>query len=215
MRILQTQQSPFLARSSFSIPQQQAFTNQALQSGVMNTGYIPQQQAFAGQGLQSGMINTGYAPISQAWSYRLQPVSNAAASNAMSTGISQQQMGGQQYTQTTATPMTSTAMMQQQSTGIVDPSIDISETKNDLIVACNIPNANLNNMNLTATENSLSISAQAFVGNQVSSVHRTIPLSTTVRAEAVDANYSNGILQVRMPKKEAGTRKQLQVNVTE
>lgn len=208
-------QNPFLAQSTFGVPQQQAFAGQNLQSS---------QNLQSGQNFRPMGAVSNYAPTTNAWSYRLQPVSNAGNFNNMNTGTIQQQPGaiqqqGGQFVQNAQAGYTtaSNAMMPQQlSTGIISPNVDISETKNDIIVACNLPNVNVNNLNLTATENSLSISAQAFAGNQSSGIHRTVPLSTTIRAEAIDANYSNGILEVRMPKKEGtSNRQQLQVNVGE
>jgi hypothetical protein len=86
---------------------------------TQNSFSIPQQQAFSGQRLQSGIVGAGYTPISQAWSYRLQPMST---SNAMSTGTSQQQLGGQQFggqqhiQNAQSFPVSSGANMQQQST---------------------------------------------------------------------------------------------------
>lgn len=172
------------------------------------------QQGFVGQNLQSGaMMGSNFQPFSNAWNYRFQPTSTAMNQTTGQTGQYIQPTG--QLNQFNTAPVSSNAFMQQTSTSIVQPSIDISETQNELVVACNIQNANVNDLNLTATEDSLSISAQAFSGNQASSLHRTIPLPTTIRAEAIDANYSNGMLQIRMPKKNTSERRQLQVNINE
>ncbi|MCK8828326.1 Hsp20/alpha crystallin family protein [Natroniella acetigena] len=170
------------------------------------SSFLGQGQAFVGQNLQSGMIGYGQTPISNAWNYRLQPVATAM-NNA------QQQTGGQ-FQQNNNFAL-SGSYMQGGQQAIFQPSIDISETQSDLVVACSMQNTNPNNIDLTATEDSVSISAQSFIGNQTSSLHRTIPLPTTIRAEAIDASYSNGVLRIRMPKRGTSTRKQLQVNVNE
>ena len=211
MIVIYTQNSS--NHGSFGIAQQQGQQRQG------------QSQGFASRNFQSGMIGLNYAPISNAWSYRLQPVSTAQASN-MGTA---QQSGGQ-YAQNAQQQAISTQQQlqpqfqqqqlqqpqfQQQTTGMISPSISISETQDDLIIACNMPNVDLDNLSLTATENSLSIAAQAFIGQQSSSLHRTVPLPTMIRAEAVDASYNNGILQIRMPKQETSARRQLQVNINE
>ncbi|MCK8823768.1 Hsp20/alpha crystallin family protein [Fuchsiella alkaliacetigena] len=186
-----------------------------------------QQQGFASPSFQTGMTGFNYSPASNAWSYRLQPISTAQATNM---GTAQQSRG--QFTQTAyqqSIPMQQQQLQQpqfqqqqlqqpqfqQQTTGMISPSISISETQDDLIIACNMPNVDLDNLSLTATENSLSIAAQAFIGQQSSSLHRTVPLPTMIRAEAVDASYNNGILQIRMPKQETSARRQLQVNINE
>ncbi|MCK8816693.1 Hsp20/alpha crystallin family protein [Natroniella sulfidigena] len=167
--------------------------------------FLGQGQAFVGQNLQSGMMGYNQGFTSNAWNYRLQPVATA-----MNTA---QQTGGQFQQNNNLSGSGSYMQGGQQS--IFQPSIDISETQNDLVVACSMQNANPNNIDLTATEDSVSISAQSFIGNQTSSLHRTIPLPTTIRAEAIDASYSNGVLRIRMPKRETSARKQLQVNVNE
>ena len=171
-------------------------------------GQQGQQQGFVGQNLQSGVVNSNFSSAGGAFNYRFQPVANA-----ISQGAARQQTG--QFFQTSQPINTANAMMYQTSSSIIHPTIDISETQSDLIVACNIQNTNLNDLNLTATEDSLSISAQSFSGNRVNNLHRTIPLPTTIRAEAIEANCSNGMVEIRMPKKGISSRKQLQVNINE
>ncbi len=178
------------------------------QNPTLVQGYgVGRQQGFVGQNLQSGVVNSNFNPSGTAFNYRFQPVATA-----MNQGTAQQQSG--QFLQASQ-PITTSAMTYQASSSIIHPTIDISETQSDLVVACNIQDASLNDLNLTATEDSLSISAQSFSGNRVNNLHRTIPLPTTIRAEAIEANYSNGMVEVRMPKKGVSSRKQLQVNINE
>ncbi len=185
-----------------------------------------QQQAFAGQNLQSGVVNPNFNRnpnyrAANAWNYRFQPSAiqpSTTAMNQQGGNVNQafsqhQSLTGGQFAQANMQQMGAGAA--QSTNTILQPSIDISETKDDLVIACNMQNIDANNLNLTATEDSLSISAQSFIGNQPTSLHKTIPLPTSIRAEAVSADYSNGILNVRMPKKDASARKQLQVNVND
>jgi HSP20 family molecular chaperone IbpA len=174
---------------------------------------MPRQQAFAGQNFQTAGTAQNFTPMSNAWSYRFQPTAtaqNRQQASAMNQGFVQPSaQTGTQFSQRPAAPTV------QATNTVLQPSIDISETKDDLVIACNMQNVDTNNLNLTATEDSLSISAQSYVGSQPTSLHKTIPLPTSIRSEAVSADYSNGILNIRMPKKDASARQQLQVNVSD
>lgn len=96
--------------------------------------------------------------------------------------------------------------------GLVQPRVELAETNSDIVVTAELPNINPNDLHLTVTDDSLSISCTAFAGGVASSVHRTIALPTAVRAEQVTANYSNGILECRLPKSDLMTRRRIRVN---
>jgi len=100
------------------------------------------------------------------------------------------------------------------SVGMIQPRIDIAETNSDVVVTADLPNINPANLQLTVTDDSLSISALALSGNMSTSVHRTVALPCPVRAEHVDATYSNGILEARLPKSDIMARRRVKVNVT-
>lgn len=82
----------------------------------------------------------------------------------------------------------------------------------DIVVTAELPNINVNDLNLTVTDDSLSISCTAFAGGIPTSLHRTIALPTSVKAEHVDATYSNGILEARLPKADISARRRIRVN---
>jgi len=69
----------------------------------------------------------------------------------------------------------------------VQPTIDISETSSDIVVSAFVSNSAVNDLNLNVTEDSLTISGTLLSGNNQFVLNRTVPLSTSVRAEAVDA----------------------------
>jgi len=90
---------------------------------------------------------------------------------------------------------------------MVQPSIDISETSSDVVVSAYAPNVDPNNISLSVTDNSVTISAYSWTGNQNLVLNRTVALPTNIRADAVDANLqNNGILEIRLPKAEKSTR---------
>jgi HSP20 family molecular chaperone IbpA len=99
------------------------------------------------------------------------------------------------------------------STGLTQPRVDLSETNSDVVVAAELPNINPNNLSLTVTDDSITISASTIGIGGISgtSIYRTVSLPTDVRAEHCSASYNNGILEVRCPKADLSTRRRIQV----
>ncbi|KYH30822.1 Hsp20/alpha crystallin family protein [Neomoorella mulderi] len=131
----------------------------------------------------------------------INPVSMGMA-QPMTTGFSGM-MGGMPVSSTIAP-----------TTGMIQPRIELAETNSDVVVTAELPNINPNNLQLTVTDDSLSISALAISGGMTTSLHRTVALPCSVRAEHVDATYSNGILEARLPKSDLTARRRVKVNVT-
>ncbi len=120
-------------------------------------------------------------------------------------------------------PQMSSAIMQQQmglstgirsSSGMAQPRVELAETNSDVIVTAELPNVDPNNIFLTVTDDSLSISALAQMSGMSSSLHRTVALPTSVKSEHLDVNYSNGTLECRLPKSDFSARRRVKVNVT-
>lgn len=99
------------------------------------------------------------------------------------------------------------------SAGLAQPRVDLYETNSDVVVAAELPNINPNNLSLTVTDDSLTISASTIgaPGMGAMSIYRTVSLPTTVRAEHCTASYNNGILEVRLPKADLAVRRRIQV----
>lgn len=85
---------------------------------------------------------------------------------------------------------------------IVQPGVDISETASDVVITASVSNLGVNNLNLNATENSVTISGTAWTGNESVVLNRTVALPTSIRAESIDANFQSGVLEIRCPKTE-------------
>lgn len=102
----------------------------------------------------------------------------------------------------------------QSTSGLAQMRVDLHETNSDVVVAAELPNVSLNDLNLTVTDDSLSISATAFAGNRATSLFRTVALPTSIKSEQVEAAYSNGILEIRAPKSDILTRRKVKVNVS-
>lgn len=99
------------------------------------------------------------------------------------------------------------------SPGLIQPRVDLFETNSDVVVAAELPNINPNNLSLTVTDDSITISASTIgtAGMGGTSIYRTISLPTTVRSEHCTATYNNGILEVRLPKADLAARRRIQV----
>ncbi len=97
------------------------------------------------------------------------------------------------------------------SSGMVQPGIDISETSSDLVVHAYAPNWDQNSLRLSVTEDSLSISGTAWFSNRPLALSRSVALPTSIRAEAVEANLQSGVLEIRLPKADKTSRRK---NVT-
>ncbi|UZQ50447.1 Hsp20/alpha crystallin family protein [Clostridium kluyveri] len=85
---------------------------------------------------------------------------------------------------------------------MVQPTVDISETSSDIMISAYVSNAPLNDLNLNVSNDSLTISGTLSNGINHFVLNRTVPLSTSVRAEAVEATLQSGVLEIRLPKSE-------------
>ncbi|MCL6448335.1 MAG: Hsp20/alpha crystallin family protein [Armatimonadetes bacterium] len=103
----------------------------------------------------------------------------------------------------------------QSSAGMAQMRVDLAETNSDVVVACELPNVSLNDLSLTVTDDSMTISATAWAGNRPTSLFRTIALPTSIRSEQVEATYANGILEIRAPKSDVATRRKVKINVAQ
>ena len=102
--------------------------------------------------------------------------------------------------------MTSGTFFGAMTRGMVQPSVDISETSSDVIVTAYVANANVNDLRLNVTEDSVTISASAWTGAENLVLNRTVALPTAIRAEACDANLQSGVLEIRCPKADKNLR---------
>ena len=95
-----------------------------------------------------------------------------------------------------------------------EPLCDVSETDNEVMVVADLPGVEKENIKITATEDSLEISAQfkkveeikkpRFIRHErrYERFYRRISLPTKVKPEQTKSSYHNGILEVRLSKAE-------------
>jgi len=179
--------------------------NPALLSGVTPWANPAMMSAAWANPAATGMFSPAANPMAAAWGNPMatawgQPFINPAIQGYVNPFLSGQFMGVPGGTI-------------QSSAGLAQMRVDLHETNSDIVVAAELPNVSLNDLNLTVTDDSLSISATAFAGGQATSLYRSIALPTTIRAEQVEATYSNGILEIRAPKADIASRRRVKINV--
>ncbi len=173
--------SPFV----YQLPYASAMISQA---GNMQTGISPQ-----------GAISFGYSP-NLAWQ-SASPVMSGQF-RPVSYSLGQQQLAFQPSGMTTGINAVS---------GLAQPRVELAETNNDVIVTADLPNVDPNNIYITVTDDSLSISALSMMGGNAGSLHRTVALPTSIRAEHLDVSYTNGTLECRLPKSDLVARRRVKV----
>jgi HSP20 family protein len=106
------------------------------------------------------------------------------------------------------------------------PSVDIYETPNELVVKADLPEVDEKDIDIRVENNLLTIRGERKFDKSVSednylriersygTFSRSFSLPNTVNAEAIRAEYKNGVLTVNLPKREESKPRQVKVNVT-
>jgi HSP20 family protein len=115
-------------------------------------------------------------------------------------------------------------------TGLFDrrsssPAIDVIEGANDLTVTCELPGMDQNDIDVSIASNVLTIKGtkrddreekkEKFYRKESwsGSFQRTLPLPGTVDIDKINADFKDGILTVKLPKKEEAKPKQITVKI--
>ena len=105
------------------------------------------------------------------------------------------------------------------------PSVDIKETKNAYIEKGEIPGVKKSDVDVTIEDNTLIISGEKNTEKVTDdhcehrtecvygSFERSFPLPKQVDANNVQASFSNGVLELSIPKAEEAKPKQIQVKI--
>jgi len=107
-------------------------------------------------------------------------------------------------------------MQWQQFQRLPGPSVDIDETEKEIIVSAEIPGVNPAELDVTVDETKVTISGEIrrstdrseegyrMTERRYGRFSRTIPLPAEVKPDEAVANYSHGVLEIRMNKAEGG-----------
>lgn len=105
------------------------------------------------------------------------------------------------------------------------PAVDIAEHENEYLVKLELPGVNKDDVKITMQNNILSVRGEKKkekdskgsdyhrVERSYGAFQRTFTLPSTVKADKIDASYSDGILTIVLPKAEEARTKQIEVKV--
>lgn len=89
----------------------------------------------------------------------------------------------------------------------IEPLVDVYDEKDHVLVVAEIPGVNKEDIKLRATEDTLTISVEA--GKR--KYYKEVELPSKVNPDSAKATYKNGILEVRLEKKEKSKGKEIKV----
>jgi HSP20 family protein len=105
------------------------------------------------------------------------------------------------------------------------PAADIYETEHELVVKADLPEIDPKDLDIRVENNILTIRGDRKFEKKVNEENylrveraygafsRSFSLANTVNAEAIKADYQNGVLTLTIPKREEAKPKQIKVNV--
>ncbi|MGB7726617.1 MAG: Hsp20/alpha crystallin family protein [Candidatus Acidiferrum sp.] len=105
------------------------------------------------------------------------------------------------------------------------PAVDIFETERELVVKADLPDIKPEELDIRVENNVLAIRGERKFEKQVNennylrvertygAFSRSFSLASTVNAEAIQADYKNGVLTLSIPKREEAKPKQIKVRV--
>jgi len=105
------------------------------------------------------------------------------------------------------------------------PLLDVSETKDDLVVSFDLPGVSEKDVSVSITGDMLSVKGERRVQRELTDesyhrmerVHgkfeRSIQLPMTVQADKVKASYRDGVLEIKLPKAEEVKPKEIKINI--
>jgi HSP20 family protein len=103
------------------------------------------------------------------------------------------------------------------------PSVDIYETDNELVLQADLPDVELKDINVRVENQTLTISGERKFEQEAANkgyhriersygqFTRSFSVPSTFDTDNVGAEYKNGVLRVRLPKKEAAKPRQIKV----
>ncbi|MDI6765142.1 MAG: Hsp20/alpha crystallin family protein [Thermodesulfobacteriota bacterium] len=105
------------------------------------------------------------------------------------------------------------------------PSLDVSETKNDLVVKAELPGMDPKDIDISLNEGILTIKGERkqekeekeenyhLIERSYGSFTRSFRLPREVKSEKISASYKDGVLKVTLPKSEEAKKKEIKVKV--
>ena len=111
-----------------------------------------------------------------------------------------------------------------QKTGMISPAVDIYEDGDDVVVKAEIPGMKKEDIDVTITDNSLTISGEKKQEEEVKekdyhriersygSFSRSFRLPDNVKAGKAKASFKDGVLEIRLPKTKESKQKKIEIS---
>ena len=105
------------------------------------------------------------------------------------------------------------------------PAVDIVENENELVLDVELPGIDKKDIKIGVENRVLSVSGERAFSDEVKeenchriersygSFYRSFTLPTSVDSEKIEAGYDNGVLKIRLPKREEVKPRQIEVKV--
>ena len=105
------------------------------------------------------------------------------------------------------------------------PSLDIAETKNELVVKCEIPGMDPKDIDISLSDGMLTIKGEKkqereekeadyhLVERSYGAFTRSVQLPKEVQSDKISAFYKNGVLKITLPKSEEVQKKEIKIKV--
>jgi HSP20 family protein len=105
------------------------------------------------------------------------------------------------------------------------PSVDVFEDENSYLIKLELPEINREEVKVNLNENRLTITGERRLENEekrdsyhriersYGQFYRSFALPPNVNAEAIKAQFKDGMLRLTLPKKEEAKPKQIEVNI--
>jgi len=105
------------------------------------------------------------------------------------------------------------------------PSVDVSETKNDLVIKAELPGLDTKDIDISMNNGYLTIKGEKkhekeekdenyhVIERSYGSFTRSVRLPREVQSDKITASFKNGILKITLPKSEEAKKKEIKIKV--
>jgi HSP20 family protein len=105
------------------------------------------------------------------------------------------------------------------------PSLDVAETKNELVVKAEVPGMDPKNIDISLSDGVLTIKGEKkeekeekeadyhLVERSYGSFTRLVQLPKGVESDKISASYKDGVLKITLPKSEEARKKEIKIKV--
>jgi HSP20 family protein len=105
------------------------------------------------------------------------------------------------------------------------PSLDVSETKNDIVVKAELPGMDPKDIDISLSHGTLILKGERktekeekeedyhLIERSYGRFCRSVPLPSEVQSDKINASYKDGVLKITLPKSEKTKRKEIKIKV--